>query len=108
MSYGSSSGAPTLAFHGTARYRSRLRLRAQGHVPEPTLIVRLLDTVIVPFDALIMPVCFAVTGEVVKGNGELTNCPAGTTMLDGTLAPETVLERFTSKPPAGAGASRGT
>lgn len=56
-----------------------------------------------PLPAVINPTCFAVTDDVVTLKAGLTVWPAGTKMLEGTLAPVTLLESGTLSPLGGAG-----
>lgn len=75
-----------------------------GHVPEPTLIVRLRDTAVAPLPAFTNPTCFVATGVVVTLKLGLTVDPAGISTDAGTVTPaRLVVESGTSSPPGGAG-----
>src|SRR4051794_11555277 len=78
-----------------------------GQEPEPTLIVRLRETVLALSVALTVPTCLVTTGEVVTLKFGLTVVPAGMKTLAGTVTPaRLVVERLTVRPPAGAGPVR--
>jgi len=64
------------------------------------------ETAPAPLPAVMRPTCLPATSEVVTLKAGLTVCPSGMNTDAGTLAPETLLDRGTVRPPGPAGPIR--